>query len=60
MPQVVEFYSVNEAQKAPQHRVHHNNDTCPPGRDIPSWERRVGTGNYRLCDDCRKLNGQGR
>jgi hypothetical protein len=60
MPRVSEFYSVNEAQKLPSRRVHHNNSACPPGRDIPNWERRAGTGNYRLCDDCDRLNRQGR
>jgi hypothetical protein len=60
MPQVPAFYSVNEIQKPSTLRVHHNNNSCPPGRDIPSWERKQGTGNYRLCDDCSKLNSQGR
>jgi hypothetical protein len=60
MPQVATFYSINEAQKAPQHRVHHNNGACPPGRDIPQNERRPGTGSYRLCDVCQKMNNEGR
>jgi len=47
------FYSVNEAKKAPAHRVYHNNTACPPGRDIPHHERRAGTGGYRLCHDCQ-------
>jgi hypothetical protein len=54
------FYSVNEAIKPPNKQVHHNNNACPPGRDIPSWERRQGTGGHRLCDDCIRLNQQGR
>lgn len=41
-------------------RVHHNNSACPPGRDIPSHERRQGTAGYRLCDDCAKFNNQRR
>jgi hypothetical protein len=53
------FHSINEVQKAPAHRVYHNNNTCPPGRDIPSWERRPGTGNYRLCHDCALRNAKG-
>ncbi len=60
MPKVPEFYSVNEATKPSANRVHHNNSACPPGRDIPQHERRQGTGNYRLCDDCDRLNRQGR
>ena len=60
MSQVFAFYSVNEIQKPSTMRVHHNNDSCPPGRDIPSWERKQGTGNYRLCDVCNEMNQQGR
>lgn len=60
MTQVPTFHSINEAKKQPQHRVHHNNGACPPGRDIPQNERRPGTGGYRLCDDCDRLNRQGR
>lgn len=60
MPAVASFYSINEAAKPPANRVHHNNSACPPGRDIPANERRNGTGNYRLCDDCIRLNNQGR
>lgn len=60
MSQVQPFHSVNEIKKQPAHRVHHNNNACPPGRDIPQWERQAGTGNYRLCDDCQKYNREGR
>jgi hypothetical protein len=60
MPKVAAFYSVNETAKPAHNRVHHDNSACPPGRDIPANERRTGTGNYRLCDDCKKLNEQGR
>jgi hypothetical protein len=58
--QVPAFYSINEAKKQPAHRVYHNNGTCPPGRDIPTHERRAGTGGYRLCDDCAERNRQGK
>jgi hypothetical protein len=60
MPRVSEFYSVNEVKKPPANRVHHNNGACAPGRDIPRAERKPGDGGYRLCDDCKRLNGQGR
>lgn len=60
MGQTPAFYSINEVKKAPQHRVYHNNNACPPGRDIPTWERKPGTGGYRLCTDCNTLNYQGR
>ena len=58
MPPVAASNSINEVSKPSANRVHHNNSACPPGRDIPMHERRPGTGNYRLCDDCDKLNRQ--
>lgn len=60
MTTVAAFYSINEASKPAEKRVHHNNNACPPGRDIPQHERRSGTGGYRLCNDCENLNRQGR
>lgn len=54
MAKVAVFYSVNEVKKPVHLRVHHNDNTCPPGRDIPQNERRPGTGGYRLCDDCAR------
>ena len=60
MPRTNDFYSVNETLKPLSRRVHHNNNACPPGRDIPHHERRTGTGGYRLCDDCTNLNRLGR
>jgi hypothetical protein len=54
MAKVPAFYSVNEAKKAPLLWVHHNDNTCPPGRDIPKNERKEGTGGYRLCEDFAK------
>jgi hypothetical protein len=60
MSAVSEFYSVNEVKKPAHNRVHHNNGACPPGRDIPQSERRNGDGGYRLCEDCQKLNREGR
>ena len=60
MSTVPAFHSINEVYKPLQNRVYHNNDACPPGRDIPRWERKAGTGGYRLCQDCDRLNRQGR
>ena len=59
MPYTREFYSVNEASKPAEKRVHHNNSLCPAGRDIPQHERRYGS-PYRLCKDCAELNRLGR
>jgi hypothetical protein len=60
MPRVSPFHSINEEKKPAAIRVYHDNSACAPGRDIPQFERRVGTNGYRLCDDCKKLNDQGR
>jgi len=54
MSKVAAFHSVNEVKKPPSKRVHHNDNTCPPGRDIPASERRAGAGGYRLCEDCAR------
>lgn len=60
MTSVAAFYSINEAKKPQEKRVHHNNSACPPGRDIPESERRPGSGSYRICDDCTRLNNEGK
>jgi hypothetical protein len=56
MSKVPEFYSINEINKHAENRIHHNNDACASGRDIPDHERRNGTGGYRLCGRCEELN----
>jgi len=32
---VLAFHSVNETSKPVKNRVYRNDNTCPPGRDIP-------------------------
>jgi hypothetical protein len=60
MPKVSEFYSINEGNKPTEKRVYHNNSACASGRDIPQNERRAGTGGYKLCDDCSRMNSEGK
>jgi len=60
MPYTSSFYSINESRKLPALRVYHDNSACPPGRDIPLNERRLGMGGYRACHVCQELNRQGR
>ncbi len=60
MPKVEPFYWSKEVNKQPQNRVHHNNSACPLVRTIPLQDRKPGTDGYRLCDDCLKLNNEGR
>jgi len=50
--QVSPYYSINEASKPKNIQVHHTDEECRAGRDIPKHERRQGTGGYRHCDDC--------
>jgi hypothetical protein len=52
MAKVSPYYSINEANKPKDKQVHHTDDQCRAGRDIPQNERRSGTGGYRHCDDC--------
>lgn len=59
MAQVPPFYSAQEAQKPADKRVYHNNSGCPAGQDIRQPDRRSGTNNYRLCDDCAERNRRG-
>ncbi len=56
MPQVSAFYSIQEINRPEAYRVHHNDNACPSGRKIPSWERRLGTGTYPLCEKCQPLD----
>jgi hypothetical protein len=60
MPAMVDFYSVKEVQKAPEQRVHHNNNSCAEVAKILHYDRRPGTGGYKLCVECSKLNAVGR
>lgn len=60
MPKVADFYSVNEVNKPQDKRVYHHNSACPTGREIPANEKRQGTGGYRLCEDCVKVDKEGK
>ena len=54
------FNSINEVKKLAEKRVHHNNNKCSSGYDIPKKERRPGTAGYRLCQHCKDLNAKAR
>lgn len=54
------FHSVDEILKPPNKRVYHNNDNCQSARDVPSPERQSGTGGYRQCKDCERLEKRDR
>jgi len=42
MARVPTFYSFNEWEKSESDRIHHGNNSCSPGREIPQQERRNG------------------
>jgi hypothetical protein len=50
---IPEFYSLTATG---HHQVHHNNDVCPSGRDVPIRLRKAGSGGYPLCAICAQLN----
>ena len=40
--------------------VHHNNTACKTGNNIESENRRSGTGGKPLCQECARLNREGK
>jgi len=52
------------SKKSPWHsikqNVHHNNTECNTGKNIERENVRSGTGGKPLCQECAKLNSQGR
>lgn len=36
--------------------VYHNHDNCVSGKQIPSYNRRSGTGGYPQCKHCKNLD----
>jgi len=53
MPQKSPWHSIKE-------QVFHNNTNCNTGNNIEKENLREGTGGRRLCEECKKLNDQGR
>ena len=39
--------------------VHHNNTECNNGKNIQPEDRRAGTGDKPLCEECSNLNLSG-
>ena len=50
--------------KSPWHSVkeniYHNNSECNTGNNIETENHRTGTGDKRLCDECARLNREGK
>lgn len=55
---------ISMAKKSPWHsvkqQVHHDNTNCNTGNNIEKENLRQGTGGKPLCEECRRLNTQGR
>ena len=51
-------------KKSPWHStksdVYHNNTECNTGNNIEKENLAQGTGNKKLCEECAKLNGEGK
>lgn len=57
MPAVAPFHTVEPGKP----HVYHNNSACHDGKDIHPLHRRSGPGvGRRLCEECARLNRQGR
>jgi len=54
MPQVPAFHWERDKEK------YHNNSKCGPGSEIPPQHRIPGTGGKKLCDNCARLNAEGK
>ncbi len=51
-------------QRSPWHSeksdVYHNNTNCNTGNNIEKENVRPGTGGKKLCDECKRLNAEGK
>lgn len=50
------FHGMDEMLKPPNKRLYHNNDGCPSASEISPTDRQTGTGGYRLCKECERLD----
>jgi len=53
MPKTSPWHSIKQ-------NVHHNNTECNEGNNIEPENRREGTGGKPLCENCKKLNEEGK
>lgn len=54
MPKVAAFHRDRPGEK------YHDNSKCGPGSEIPPQYRKPGTGGKPHCEDCAKLNKEGK
>jgi hypothetical protein len=56
MPTIAPFHYAREEEKPGQKRMHHTNDACVDGQKISGSDRVEGTGGFRRCVDCSRLD----
>jgi len=56
MPKKSPWYSIKQSV----HPVHHDNSNCNTGNNIEKENIRQGTGGHPLCDECARLNKEGK
>jgi hypothetical protein len=56
MGRVSPFHSKSEASKPVTMQVYHSNDACYLARTIVGSQRSPGSGGYRMCKECDRLN----
>ena len=54
MPRVTAFHRDRAGEK------YHDNSQCGPGSEKPQRERVQGTGGKPYCEECRRLNAEGK
>jgi hypothetical protein len=45
------YHSINQSDPD----VHHNQNDCPSGQQIPAYNRRPGTNGWPLCRHCASM-----
>ena len=51
MSKVAAYHSTNESDPD----VYHDDDNCPSGKQIPSWNKAAGTNGWPLCGHCKDM-----
>jgi len=60
MPKIPPFHTTS-FEYPPEHRnVHHDNALCKDGKRIELRHRRPGAEGRPLCDECKRLDREGR
>jgi hypothetical protein len=54
------WFSTEEEEDADKPLVHHHNLLCKAGKAIAKNHRRYGTDNRPLCEECARLDAEGR